>query len=80
MTGAQSNALRFSTVHSFKGLESQIVIIVDIDAVDGEQAQALLYVAMSRARSLLILMINERARKAVESRIGKAMDQELRHE
>ena len=80
MTSARSDVVRFSTIHSFKGLESQVVIIVDIDAVDGEQSQSLLYVAMSRARSLLILMINERARKAVESRIRRAMRQELRHE
>ena len=80
MTTVRSDAVRFSTIHSFKGLESQIVTIVDIDAVDGEQSQSLLYVAMSRARSLLILMINERARKAVESRIRRAMQQELLHE
>ncbi len=80
MASGHLDAVRFSTVHSFKGLESQVVIIVDIDEVDREQSQALLYVAMSRARSLLILMINERARKAVESRIRKAMQQELRHE
>ncbi len=80
MTSARSDVVRFSTIHSFKGLESQVVIIVDIDAVDGEQSQSLLYVAMSRARSLLILMINKRVRKAVESRIRKTMQQELRHE
>ena len=80
MASARSDAIRFSTIHSFKGLESQVVIIVDIDAVDGEQSQSLLYVAMSRARSLLILMFNERARKAVESRIRKSMQLELRHE
>lgn len=79
-TSARKDAVRFSTIHSFKGLESQVVIIVDIDAVDGEQTQSLLYVAMSRARSLLILMINEHSRKAVESRIRQAVQQELRHE
>lgn len=77
---ARSDAIKFSTIHSFKGLESQVVIIVDIDSVEGERSQSLLYVAMSRARSLLILMINERARKAVESQISKALQQELRHE
>ena len=80
MTSAPSDAIRFSTIHSFKGLESQVVIIVDIDAVDGKQQQSLLYVAMSRARSLLILMINESARKAVEFRIRKAIERELGHE
>ena len=78
MTSAHSPSIKFSTIHSFKGLESQVVIIVDIDAVDGEQPQSLLYVAMSRARSLLILMINEHARNAVESRIREAMERELR--
>ena len=80
MTSIRLDALKFSTIHSFKGLESQVVIILDIDAVDGEQSQSLLYVAMSRARSLLILMINERSRKAVESRIRRAMQQEFSYE
>ena len=80
MTSAYSPSVKFSTIHAFKGLESQVAIIVDIDAVEGEQYQSLLYVAMSRARSLLILMINERARNAVESHIRKAMQQELRNE
>ena len=78
MTSAHASSVKFSTIHSFKGLESQVVIIVDIDAVDGEQPQSLLYVAMSRARSLLILMINEHARNMVESRIREAMERELR--
>ena len=72
MNNPGSNALKFSTIHSFKGLESQVVIVLDIDAVDGEKQQSLLYVAMSRARSLLILMINKRIQKAFESRIRKA--------
>jgi hypothetical protein len=75
-TGVQS-AIRFSTVHSFKGLESPVVIVVDIDEVDTDEPQSLLYVAMSRARSLLILMISEAARKSVEHRIRSAMEREL---
>ncbi len=75
----QLNALKFSTVHAFKGLESQVVIVTDIDGVEREGQQSLLYVGMSRARSLLILMINERARKAVEFR-RKAVEGKLRHE
>ena len=78
MPSASAPNVKFSTIHSFKGLECRVVIIVDIDAVDGEQPQSLLYVAMSRARSLLVLMINEHARNAVESRIREAMKQDLR--
>ena len=78
MTSANSPSIKFSTIHSFKGLESQVVIVVDIDEVDEEQPQSLLYVAMSRAQSLLTLMIDEQARNAVGSRIRQAMEQGLR--
>jgi hypothetical protein len=75
-TGVQS-AIKFSTVHSFKGLESPVVIVVDIEEVDTDEPQSLLYVAMSRARSLLVLMISEAARRSVEHRIRAAMEREL---
>ena len=71
------HSLKFSTIHSFKGLESPVVIIVDIDQVDSDEPQSLLYVAMSRARSLLILMISEAARTSLERRIRVGMEQEL---
>ena len=70
-------SLKFSTIHSFKGLESPVVIIVDIDQVDANEPQSLLYVAMSRARSLLILMISEGARTSLQRRIKTGMEQEL---
>ena len=74
ISSAQNSAgetdLKFSNIRTFKGLESQVVIIVDIDKIDDKQ-QSLLYVAMSRARSLLILMIHENIREAVESHIGR---------
>ena len=68
---AGAGELKFSNIKSFKGLESQVVIIVDIDRIDENEHRAFLYVAMSRARSLLILMIHENIREAVESHIGK---------
>ena len=71
------SVVKFSTIHSFKGLESPVVIVVDIDEVDAEEPQSLLYVAMSRARSLLILLISERARKSVELRIRAALEREF---
>ena len=71
------HSLKYSTIHSFKGLESPVVIIVDIDQVDSDEPQSLLYVAMSRARSLLILMISEAARTSLERQIRAGMEQEL---
>ena len=75
-----SGGIKYSTIHSYKGMESQVVIVLDIDAVVGEQAQSLLYVAMSRARSLLILMINKRVKKSVEACIQKMIQKEFKYE
>ena len=69
--------IKFSTIHSFKGLESPVVIIVDIDEVDEDRSQSLLYVGMSRARSLLILMLHERVRRSIDARIRSALEKEL---
>ncbi|MCY3826716.1 MAG: ATP-binding domain-containing protein, partial [Candidatus Dadabacteria bacterium] len=62
----KKKVVKFSTIHSFKGLESRVVIVVDIEEVRGSRAQSLLYVSMSRAKSLLILIINEQARKSID--------------
>ena len=55
-------AIRFSTIQAFKGLDSPVAIVVDIDETDSDWMKSILYVGMSRARSLLILMISENAR------------------
>ena len=57
--------IAFCTVQSFKGLESPVVILCDIEHVDDQNPQALLYVGMSRARSHLSVLLHERNRPAV---------------
>lgn len=44
------------TIRRFKGLESPIVILWGLDAIDLSLRQELLYVGMSRAKSLLIIV------------------------
>mgnify|MGYP001056563713 CR=1 FL=1 len=50
----------FSTVHSFKGLESEIVILVDVEDYSDPK---LMYIALSRARSKLIVLESASASK-----------------
>lgn len=50
----------FSTIQAFKGLESEIVILVDVDDYTDIR---LMYIALSRARSKLIVLETERASK-----------------
>jgi hypothetical protein len=54
-----SNAVAFSTIHAFKGMESSIVLFIDLEMVGQEAQKALLYVGMSRARSALHVFVNK---------------------
>ena len=45
-----SMAARVCTIHSFKGLESPVVILTELDKLRSEIQNALLYVGLSRAR------------------------------
>ena len=65
-TMRKKEVVKFSTIHSFKGLESRVVMVVDIEEVCGDRPQSLLYVSMSRAKSLLILIINEQIKKSID--------------
>ncbi len=49
-------AIRFSTLHSFKGLEAEAVILCDVDWSGHGNEPSHLYVAASRARQLLYVL------------------------
>ena len=57
-----AGTIRYSTIHAFKGLEADVVVLVDV--VDLQSAEALdaLYVGASRARALLVVLIPESLR------------------
>ena len=64
--------IKVTTIHAFKGMESPIVIIPGLDRELEDWDPSLLYVGMSRARSLLILIVHEKARDALQRRIKTA--------
>ena len=51
----------FSTISSFKGLESPVVILVDIEDIKKENSSMLLYVGMSRAKSKLCVLASSKS-------------------
>ncbi len=50
------NTVLIDTIQRFKGLESPIVILWGLDTIDLTRSEELLYVGMSRAKSLLIVV------------------------
>lgn len=63
----EPDRLEYSTVHAFKGLERRIVILIDVDSVEGDRYQSLLYVGMSRARGHLYLLMKDECRAVVHA-------------
>ncbi len=72
-TDGRIPTFRFATAAAFKGMESKIVVLCDVDRIDGDEDRSLLYVAMSRARSLLTVLLHDRTKAAVRKAFGKRM-------
>ena len=51
--------IRFYTVQSFKGLEAQVIVYIDIIGFKTDEERMINYVAMSRARTLLEIFYEE---------------------
>ena len=54
------NAVSFSTIQAYKGLENTVIIMTDVESFEHEQ---LMYVGLSRARSGLFILESNSARK-----------------
>lgn len=51
-----NNTVLLDTIQRFKGLESPVVILWGLDTIDLARSEELLYVGMSRAKSLLLIV------------------------
>jgi hypothetical protein len=58
-TPTNQNQTLFSTIHSYKGLESPIIILTDLTGIHRHNFKELLYVAFSRAKFYLIIIGDE---------------------
>jgi superfamily I DNA/RNA helicase len=54
-----ANELFYTTIHSFKGLESPIIILVEVEPTLRHSINELMYIACSRARHHLVIIAHE---------------------
>lgn len=66
---ARKNDVRFSTISGFKGLESKIVIMIDVDHFSDEDTRLLNYVAASRACAMLYVLYDGNAEQERQNMI-----------
>jgi hypothetical protein len=60
------NTIGFSTIAGYKGLESDVVLVIDVDDLEDEACLEALYVGASRARACLGVFLAERVRPMYE--------------
>jgi DNA polymerase III delta prime subunit len=69
---------RFCTIQSFKGLEAPAVVVTDIEALNDDGSQALLYVAITRALHRLVVLAEKstkaQARALVSAQLARTPD------
>jgi hypothetical protein len=73
--GPRVPRVRFVTVQAFKGMESPVVVLCDVEQVSEEEPQALLYVAMSRARSLLTVLVHVKAQPLIAKCVRRKLQE-----
>ncbi len=72
----RTTQIPFSTIQAFKGMESSVIVMCDIDTIDSEEPQALLYVGMSRARGHLTILPHRRTQPAIASLATRKLQEE----
>ncbi len=67
-------AVEFTSVHAFKGMEASAIVITDIEKIDDDRTQALLYVGMSRARIVLYMLMSESCRASYNRMLDAGLE------
>ena len=65
--------IRFYTIQSFKGLESKVVLLVDVDNFSNEDKVLQNYVGISRARSYLEIFYDSKLNQERQERLMKSI-------
>jgi hypothetical protein len=67
--------IRFATTQAFKGMESTVVVLCDVDQIGTGEPQCILYVGMSRARSQLTVLVHESAKSSIMECIRRKLEE-----
>lgn len=72
---AAPGQIRYTTIRSFKGLDSPVVIVTDIEHLSGDLFSSLFYVATTRALNRLFILIHETAKPdIIEALLGSVQN------
>ena len=68
--GSTGGHIRYCTIHSFKGLEAPVVIVTNLKKIMDSESRNLLYIAVTRSLSKLVLLIHDSVRTDLRKLLG----------
>ncbi|GCE12503.1 nuclease-related domain-containing DEAD/DEAH box helicase [Tengunoibacter tsumagoiensis] len=66
---ANRGKIGYSSIQGFKGLESEVVIVTDIEMIDSDASSALFYIAATRALNRLFILMNEGVQQSIRKKL-----------
>lgn len=60
--GKEGGYVRYTSIHAFKGLESPVIVVTDVDSLADPEDRELFYIAGSRSQERLIVLVAKEAR------------------
>jgi hypothetical protein len=80
LSDTKTGVATHASASSFKGLENDVIVLIGVEKLDDPWWQAVTYVAMSRARVKLYILINSALRPLVEKRLEDVVREEMTEE
>jgi hypothetical protein len=68
------DSIKFCTIHSFKGLEAPVVLLIDVEGFRDPVARHLNYTGMSRATSLLYVFYNRKCENELQEMVNNSAE------
>lgn len=65
MSRASGGHTPYTTIHAFKGLEAPAIVVTDVSEISGPTAEALFYIAVTRATERLVMLLAESTRGSI---------------
>jgi hypothetical protein len=69
-----SDGIAYSSIQSFKGLECPIIVITDLNDLDGEWNRIVNYVGLTRARTALVISANKELKPAYKKKMRNMLE------
>lgn len=70
----KGNTIYICSIQAYKGLENKVIVITGINQMEGNWADTLNYIGMSRARELLYIFIDDIMHKSFKNKVKKYLE------